>query len=93
MDEDIVTLIDEETNEEVKLRLIDRFDKDDRSFSVLLTLEENDDDVQLVILEEIEDDEDILLQSLDEDQEDEIYDYYDALCEADLEEEEDSSEE
>ena len=46
-----------------------------------------------MILEEIEDGEDILLQSLDEDQEDEIYDYYDALCEADLEEEEDSSEE
>ena len=90
MDEDTITLIDEESGEEVKLRLIDRFDKDERFFSVLLTLAENDDDAQLVILEELEEGEDILLQSLDESEEDEIYDYYDALCEAELDEEDDS---
>ena len=92
MDEDIITLIDEESGEEVKLRLIDRFDKDERFFSVLLTLAENDDDAQLVILEELEEGEDLLIQSLDESEEDEIYDYYDALCEAELDEDEDSEE-
>ncbi len=89
-DENIITMVDEETGEEVQLQLIDGFEKDDRNFAVFLTLAENDDDVELVILEEIDEGEDVLLQSLEEGEEDEIFDYYDALCEAELEDEDDS---
>ena len=79
MDEDIITLLDEETNEEVKLRIIDNFDMEDRSFGVFITLEENEEDIELVILEMIEDGEEIMFQSLDEGEEDKVYDLYDSL--------------
>ena len=92
MDEDIITLLDEETNEEVQLRIIDNFDMDDRSFGVFITLEENDDEVELVILEMIEEGEEVMFQSLDESEEDKVYDFYDSLLDED-ELEEDSSEE
>jgi intein/homing endonuclease len=92
MDEDIITLLDEETNEEVQLRIIDNFDMDDRSFGVFITLEENDDEVELVILEMIEEGEEVMFQSLDESEEDKVYDFYDSLLDED-ELEEGSSEE
>ena len=92
MDEDIITLLDEETNEEVQLRIIDNFDMDDRSFGVFITLEENDDEVELVILEMIDEGEEVMFQSLDESEEDKVYDFYDSLLDED-ELEEDSSEE
>ncbi len=79
MDEDIITLLDEETNEEVKLRIIDNFDMEDRSFGVFITLEENEEEIELVILEMIEDGEEIMFQSLDEGEEDKVYDFYDSL--------------
>lgn len=92
MDDDIITLLDEETNEEVQLRIIDNFDMDDRSFGVFITLEENDDEVELVILEMIEEGEEVMFQSLDESEEDKVYDFYDSLLDED-ELEEGSSEE
>ncbi len=92
MDEDIITLLDEETNEEVQLRIIDNFDMDDRSFGVFITLEEDDDEVELVILEMIEEGEEVMFQSLDESEEDKVYDFYDSLLDED-ELEEGSSEE
>ncbi|MBO6192829.1 MAG: DUF1292 domain-containing protein [Clostridiales bacterium] len=92
MDEDIITLLDEETNEEVQLRIIDNFDMDDRSFGVFITLEDNDDEVELVILEMIEEGEEVMFQSLDESEEDKVYDFYDSLLDED-ELEEGSSEE
>ena len=92
MDEDIITLLDEETNEEVQLRIIDNFDMDDRSFGVFITLEENDDEVELVILEMSEEGEEVMFQSLDESEEDKVYDFYDSLLDED-ELEEGSSEE
>ena len=88
MDEDIITLLDEETNEEVQLRIIDNFDMEDRSFGVFITLEENEDEIELVILEMIEDGEEVMFQSLDESEEDKVYDFYDSLLDADAEEEE-----
>ncbi len=91
MDEDIITLLDEETNEEVKLRIIDNFDMEDRSFGVFITLEENEDEIELVILEMIEEGDEIMFQSLDESEEDKVYDYYDSLLdEEDAAAEEDS---
>ncbi|MBQ7273935.1 MAG: DUF1292 domain-containing protein [Clostridiales bacterium] len=92
MDEDIITLVNEETGEEVKLRIIDNFDMEDRSFGVFLTLEENEDEAEVVILEMIEDGDDIMLESLDESEEDAVYDFYDSLCD-EAEEEQDGSEE
>ena len=92
MDEDIITLVNEETGEEVKLRIIDNFDMEDRSFGVFLTLEENEDEAEVVILEMIEDGDDIMLESLDESEEDAVYDFYDSLCD-EAEEGQDGSEE
>lgn len=87
MDDDIITLLDEETNEEVKLQIIDNFDMEDRSFGVFLTLEENEEDAEIIILEMIEEGEDLMLQSLDEKEEDKIFDFYDSLCDAEESEE------
>ena len=89
MDEDIITMVNEETGEEIELRIIDNFDMEDRTFGVFLTITENEDEAEIVILEIIEDGEDTLLQSLDESEEDAVYDYYDSLCdEAEAEDEE-----
>ena len=88
MDEDIITMVNEETGEEIELRIIDNFDMEDRTFGVFLTISENEDEAEIVILEIIEDGEDTLLQSLDESEEDAVYDYYDSLCdEAEAEDE------
>lgn len=87
MDDDIITLLDEETNEEVKLQIIDNFDMENRSFGVFLTLEENEEDAEIIILEMIEEGEDLMLQSLDEKEEDKIFDFYDSLCDAEESEE------
>lgn len=91
MEDDIITMVNEETGEEIQLRIIDNFDMEDRSFGVFLTLVENEDDAELLILEMITEGDDILLESLDESEEDAVYDYYDSLC--DEAEEEAGSEE
>ena len=83
MDEDIITLLDEETNEEVQLRIIDNFDMDDRSFGVFITLEENDDEVELVILEMIEEGEEVMFKSVDASGEDKVYHFSDSLFDDD----------
>ena len=88
MEDDIITMVNEETGEEIQLRIIDNFDMEDRSFGVFLTLVENEDDAELLILEMITEGDDILLESLDESEEDAVYDYYDSLCdEAEAEDE------
>ncbi|MBR5387164.1 MAG: DUF1292 domain-containing protein [Clostridiales bacterium] len=87
MDEDIITMVNEETGEEIELRIIDNFDMEDRTFGVFLTLTEDEDEAEIVILEIIEEGEDTLLQSLDESEEDAVYDYYDSLCDAEENEE------
>ena len=73
----IVTLIDEETGEEIDFIYADRFEINGSAYAVLLTDVENEEDTEMVIMEEIEEGDDILLQSLSEDKEDIIYDYYD----------------
>lgn len=91
-EDNIVTLIDEETGEEIDFIYADRFEINGSAYAVLLTDVEKEEDIEMVIMEEIEEGDDILLQSLDEDKEDIIYDYYDKLCE-ELFEDEDESEE
>ena len=87
--DDIVTLVDEETGEELEFALVDGFDYKDKSYAVLITLTEKEEDAEMVILEEIETEgsDELMLQSLDEAVEDEIYDYYDQLCDESLDNE------
>ena len=91
---DIVTLIDEETGEEMQFALVDGFDYKDRSFAVLITVEEKEDESEMLILEKVEEDGgDVMLASLSEEEEDEIYDYYDQLCDEEFDDEDNAEEE
>jgi len=78
-DDNIITLTDAETGEELKLMLVDGFDIKDRNFSVFLTIEENEDDAEMLILEVIEADGETMLSSISEEEEDMVYGYYDQL--------------
>ena len=91
MDEDdIVTLVDEETGTEIKLELVDSFELNDKTYDVFLTVEENEDDSELVFMEEVEqDDGEIIMMSLDESEEDAVYNAYLDLIETSLDGEED----
>ena len=95
MDEEmnIVTLVDEETGEEMEFALVDGFDYKDKSYSVLVAVTDNEEEAEMVIMEEIEGENgEILLASIDENIEDEIYDYYDQLCDEYFEDEDESEE-
>ena len=95
MDEEmnIVTLVGEETGEEMEFALVDGFDYKDKSYSVLVTVTDNEEEAEMVIMEEIEGENgEILLASIDENIEDEIYDYYDQLCDEYFEDEDESEE-
>ncbi|MCR5529176.1 Protein of unknown function [Oscillospiraceae bacterium] len=95
MDEEmnIVTLVDEETGEEMEFALVDGFDYKDKSYSVLVTATDNEEEAEMVIMEEVEGENgEILLASIDEEIEDEIYDYYDQLCDEYFDDEDESEE-
>ena len=95
MDEEmnIVSLVDEEPGEEMEFALVDGFDYKDKSYSVLVTVTDNEEEAEMVIMEEIEGENgEILLASIDENIEDEIYDYYDQLCDEYFEDEDESEE-
>lgn len=95
MDEEmnIVTLVDEETGEEMEFALVDGFDYKDKSYSVLVTVTDNEEEAEMVIMEEIEGENgEILLASIDENIEDEIYDHYDELCDEYFDDEDESEE-
>ena len=95
MDEEmnIVTLVDEETGEEMEFTLVDGFDYKDKSYSVLVTATDNEEEAEMVIMEEVEGENgEILLASIDEEIEDEIYDYYDQLCDEYFDDEDESEE-
>lgn len=90
---DIVTLVDEETGDEMQFALVDGFEYKERNFAVLLTVEENEDESEMLILEEVEaDGGDVMLASLSEEEEDEIYDYYDQLCDEEFDDEDNAEE-
>lgn len=95
MDEnlDIIELIDEETGNKVEYAVVDGFEYKDRLFSVLLSVEENEDETMMAIFEELEENGEVILASLSEEEEDEIYDYYDQLCDEEFEDEDNSEEE
>lgn len=88
--DNIVQLKDEETGEEFEFAYVDNFEFNDKTYCVLLTL---DDDPEMVIFEEIEDEDgEITIASLDEEDEDPVYDYYDSLCDEYFDDEDDSQE-
>ena len=91
MDEDnIMTLVDEETGTEIKLELVDSFELNDKTYDVFLTVEENEDDSELVFMEETEDENgDVVMMSLEDEEEDKVYNAYLDLIETSLDEQDD----
>ena len=81
MDEERITLVDEQTGEQTELLKIDEFDFEDKSYSVFVTLNENEDEEMVLIMEKIMEGDEISYRSLDESEEDAVYDYYDTLFE------------
>ena len=89
----IVQLEDNETGEIIEFIYADTFDLNGKTYAVLLTNVEKEEDMEMVIMEEYEGEEgEIMLKTIDEDKEDIIYDYYDELCEESLEDEDESEE-
>ena len=89
-DESIIKLTDEETGETFEFVYADNFEFENKTYAVLLTL---DDEPEMVIAEEITgEDGEIAIQTLDEDEADPIYDYYDSLLDEYLEDEDQSEE-
>lgn len=77
----IVQLEDNETGEIIEFIYADTFDLNGKTYAVLLTNVEKEEDMEMVIMEEYEGEEgEIMLKTIDEDKEDIIYDYYDDLC-------------
>lgn len=90
INEEIITLRDEETGEEFQFAYIDAFDFEEEKYCVLITL---DDDPEMVIFKEIEGENgEISIESLDEAEEDKVYDYYDSLCDEYFEDEDNAEE-
>ena len=91
--DNIITLIDEETNEEFQMAVIDAFDYKDKKYAVLITIDDEE-EADMVIAEEIENEDGSLsIETLDDAVADEIYDYYDELCEEYVDDEDDEAEE
>lgn len=92
-DEAIITMVDADSGEEYQFALVDDFDYKDQSYCVLVTLDEEDPEMVITKVVKMEDGEEGLM-SLDEEEADEIYAEYDRLCEeAELDDEEDFSDE
>jgi len=92
-DEAIITMVDADSGEEYQFALVDDFEYKDESYCVLVTLDEEDPEMVITKVVKTDDGEECLM-SLEEDEEDEIYEEYDRLCaEAELEDEEDFSDE
>lgn len=86
-DENIMTLVDEETGTEIQLELVDSFEHNGKTYDVFLTVEENEDDSELVFMEEVtQDDGEVIMMSLEEEEEDEVYAAYLDLIETSLDE-------
>ena len=92
-DEAIITMIDADSGEEYQFALVDDFEYKDQSYCVLVTMDEEDPEMVITKVVTMENGEEGLM-SLDESEADEIYAEYDRLCdEAELEDEEDYSDE
>jgi uncharacterized protein YrzB (UPF0473 family) len=91
--DDLITLVDEETGEEFEMAVVDGFEYKDRQFVVLVTVDDEE-EAEMVIAEKIDEaDGSISIQTVGEDEEDEIYDYYDELCDEYFDDEDESEEE
>ncbi|MCQ2532451.1 MAG: DUF1292 domain-containing protein [Saccharofermentans sp.] len=89
-DENIMTLVDEETGTEIKLELVDSFEHNGKTYDVFLTIEEKEEDSELVFMEEVtQDDGEVIMMSLEDDEEDEVYNTYLDLIETSLDEQDD----
>ena len=92
-DEAIITMVDAESGEEYQFALVDDFEYKDQSYCVLVTTDEEEPEMVITKVVKTEDGEEGLM-SLDEEEADEIYEEYDRLCaEAELDDEEDFSDE
>ncbi|MBR2749835.1 MAG: DUF1292 domain-containing protein [Clostridiales bacterium] len=92
-DEAIITMIDADSGEEYQFALVDDFEYKDQSYCVLVTTDEEEPEMVITKVVTMENGEEGLM-SLDESEADEIYAEYDRLCdEAELEDEEDYSDE
>ena len=64
---DIITLVDEETGEEISLEHVDAFEHQGSVYNVFLTVEENEDDAELVFMKEVLDENgETMMESLEE---------------------------
>ncbi|MBR2524490.1 MAG: DUF1292 domain-containing protein [Clostridiales bacterium] len=80
-EDSIIKIVDEETGDILEFIYADQFDLNGKSYAVLLTNEEDEEETEMIIMEQIEGENgEIMLQTIDEDKEDIIYDYYDELC-------------
>ncbi|NLX69071.1 MAG: DUF1292 domain-containing protein [Clostridiaceae bacterium] len=85
-EESIITLVDEETGESFEFAYVDSFEFNDKSYCVLLTMDE---EPEMVIAQEVEDENgDITISTLEEEEEDAVFDFYDKLCEESMSDEE-----
>ena len=92
-DEAIITMVDAETGEEYQLALVDDFEFNNKSYCVLVTMDDEEPELVITRVVELEDGEEGLM-SLDEEEADAIYAEYDRLCEeAEIEDEDDADEE
>ncbi|MBO4688433.1 MAG: DUF1292 domain-containing protein [Clostridiales bacterium] len=92
-EEALITMVDAETGEEYQFVLVDDFEYKDQAYCVLVTTDEDEPEMVITKVVKTEDGEEGLM-SLDEEEADEIYEEYDRLCaEAELEDEEDFSDE
>jgi len=86
-EENLVTLIDEETGEEQDFLLDDKFKLNGKVYVSLICIpddvtdiDELPEEVEIVIMEAVEDGDETVLKTLEEDEENIVYDYYDKIC-------------
>ena len=92
-EETIITMVDAESGEEYQFALVDDFEYKDQSYCVLVTTDEEEPEMVITKVVKTDDGEEGLM-SLDEAEADEVYAEYDRLCEeAELDDEEDFSDE
>ncbi|MBN1892708.1 MAG: DUF1292 domain-containing protein [Clostridiales bacterium] len=92
-EQETITMVDAETGEEYQFAVVDGFEFKDQAYCVLVTVDEEDPELVITKVVELDNGEEGLM-SLEEAESDEVYAEYDRLCEeADVEDEDEESEE
>lgn len=92
-EQETITMVDAETGEEYQFAVVDGFEYKDQAYCVLVTVDEDDPELVITKVVELDNGEEGLM-SLEEAESDEVYAEYDRLCEeADVEDEDEESEE